>query len=366
MKTKKMKTKNKIKKIKKFETVDIEEFYDSKGENPFSTDIILLTPTETELIKYCSHALKKTAPEVVQNIEHHVEIGRELAKDISHFPSLLRRWTFNDEVQTQHTLAESLLEHRDGDKMLHLPTKATLGKGFLVAKFHSFAALTRVAKMHGFPPEVSNKINNNCLNILFTLMAEDVYLSLLDDTSLSIDIRREIAYSLLILWEHRTDQKVEDIAPVLNAVWKARRKIAPAFGTMVGTSELLLLSIEMDEQWRRFISSRLGDSDVSAAMEEYLFGISYEKIQKIKKILKEKGITAVNRDEVANLLGEKIPSCNDEDYRTFYQLYSIRRDDAAVRKRMNLPGPHQTLEAHYTKFIMECNKERQENDPSAK
>ena len=224
------------------------------------------------------------------------------------------------EVQTQHTLAESLLEYREGDKTLHLPTKAVLGKGFLVAKFHAFAAITKLHSIQNFLKR-NSKLNNATLAILFTIMVEDVYLNLLDDLSIPIDIRRQIAYSLIILWEHRIDQTVIDVAPVLDSVWRARRKIAPAFGTMVGTSELLLLSIEMDDQWRDFILKKLSEKDVSFAMQEFLFALSHEQIQKLKTILKEQGINAINRDEVYTFLKQKPSSFYDEDPRSFYLLY---------------------------------------------
>ena len=105
------------------------------------------------------------------------------------------------------------------------------------------------------------------------------------------------------------------------------------------------------------------------ALEEFLFGLSYEEIQRVKNILKDKGISAIGREEVAAFLGK--PSIQDiglssEDPRQFYLDYSLRRDNARARLRMDLPGPHTTLEDHYMRFIMEKNKEKQYNDAYAK
>ncbi len=350
-----------------FTPVNIDEFYDEAARNDaFSTDIIVLTENESELVRMLSDRLKTISPETLEGISNRIADVKRLAADIARFPSLLHKQTLSSEVQTQHTLAESLLQQRDGDKTLHLPTKAILGKGFLVAKFHAFTAITKIAVNSKFPEEEIQRLNNATLNIMFTIMVEDVYLSLLDDLTIPIDIRRQIAYSLIILWEHRSDQNVADVAPVLDAVWRARRKLAPAFGTMVGTSELLFLSIEMDDQWRQFIMSRLSDNDVSCAMQEYLFGLSHEQIQTLKQILREKGIAAIGRDEVSSFLGQKVLSIYDEDPRSFYLLYSVRRENAKSRKRMNLHGPHQTLEDHFMRFILERNKEKQHNDIYAK
>jgi len=158
------------------------------------------------------------------------------------------------------------------------------------------------------------------------------------------------------------------MAPVLESVWNARSRLAPAFGTMVGTSELLLLSIEMDDTWRRFIATQTGDRDVSMALEEFLFGLSYEDIQRVKNILKDRGISAIGRHEVAAFLDkedELETTFDDADPRSFYLGYSVRRDNAKARLRMNQPGPHHTLEDHYMKFILEENKEKQLKDGNA-
>lgn len=351
-----------------FTPVDIEEFYDTKAENDakFSTDIVVLTAEESRLVKEALDTLKEISPETYEVLSNRISDIQRLAASIAHFPSLLQRQTLSKEIQTQHTLVESLLYQRDGDNMLHLPAKAVLGKGFLVAKFQTFSSIVRIARQSGFPEKLTSNLQTAVHTLMFTIMAEDVYMNLLEDHSIPVDIRRQIAYSLVILWEHRSDQNIADMAPVLAAVWEARRKLAPAFGTMVGTSELLLLSIEMDDQWRKFISEKMGITEVVTAMEEFLFGLSHEQIQKLKNILKERGISAISRDEAAQFLGADFLHFHGDDPRNFFLLYSIRRKNANARKRMNIQGPHATLEDHYMRFILEQNKEKQYNDVYAR
>ena len=190
-----METEKKID-IDDFTHVNVEEFYDEElSDNAFSTDIVFLTEHESYLIKCVSDRLKLISPETLAGVENRFADVRRLARDIARFPSLLSKQILTSEVQTQHTLAESLLEYREGDKTLHLPTKAILGKGFLVAKFHAFAAVTKIAQHSNLPQNEIQKLNNATLAILFTIMVEDVYLNLLDDLSIPIDIRRQIAYS---------------------------------------------------------------------------------------------------------------------------------------------------------------------------
>jgi hypothetical protein len=195
---------------------------------------------------------------------------------------------------------------------------------------------------------------------MFTLMAEDVYMSLLDDPNLNPDVRRDIAESLAELWEHRLDQHVTSVAPVLDAVWTVRDKIAPNFGTMIGTSELLLLTIALDDTWQKFISNRLANPDVGAALEEFLFGLSHEDISFIRKELKARGMSAIGRDEVPGIVGHKAALSN-EDPRIFYRAYTQRRNNADARKRLGSPGPKKTLEDHYMQFIFEQSREQQKH-----
>lgn len=214
--------------------------------------------------------------------------------------------------------------------------------------------------------KLAQDMANETISAMFSLLAEDVYLNLIRDNTQPEEFRREWALSLLLLWEHWNDQTAETVAPVLQEVWAARRKLAPAFGTMMGTSELLLISMQMNEQWIQFIKNKMGDTGVSQAMEEFLFGISFEQITKLRSILREKGIAAIGRDEVSNFLGQHVKADAGLDYRDFYSMYTIRRDNARSRKRLNLNGPHKTIEDYFIQFVTEQNQEKQKNDTFAK
>lgn len=346
-----------------FTSIDIEEFFGSEEKKEeFSTELVVLSQNEAAVLAKLIHFLKDDAPDTLMGIMDRFADMERLVANITHFPSLLERQIIMGETRTQHTLIEGLLTHRDGDKMLHLPSKAILGKGFLVAKYHTFIAMYRIAVNAGMDPKDAQEVYNAASTILFTIMVEDVYLDLIDDQSIAIDIRRQIAFSLIVLWEHRYDQNVSDVAPVLQTVWEARRNLAPAFGTMVGTSELLLISIQMDETWTAFLRERLSDKDVSQAMEEFLFGLSYEQIQTLRRILRERGIAAIGRDEISTFLEQEIKIDVASDLRDFYMQYTVRRDNARTRKRLQIQGPHNTLEDHYMRFVLERNKEKQEND----
>lgn len=319
----------------------------------------ILTEYEKTLIDELMTLVKEVTPDKVEILETRLSDLSHLSESISRFPSLLERRVFTDSVGTPESLIDSLIRNPDpGDPIFQLPSKATLGKGFLISKTHTLASLTKLSVQVNAPIELTQKLNNLTVESMSSLLVEDVYLSLIRDDMLRIEYRREWAQSLLLLWEHWTDETAAYVAPVLQKLWNARRQLAPAFGTMMGTSELFLISVQMDEDWMAFIKQKLGDASFSQAMEEFLFGISHEQITKLKLILKEKGIPAIGRDEVSSFLHQRLIADKEMDYRDFYSLYTVRRDNARARKSLGLQGPHNTIEDYFVQFITDREKSK--------
>lgn len=349
--------------------VDIGLFYDNvqSSENQQDAGIAILTKEEETLYNELIQLVKERDPERVVILETRMADLKRLASAIAHFPSLLERHDLTGGIRTPQLLIDSMIKHQEkNDTTLHLPSKSILGKGFIVSKIHTFSSMAKIAARIDAPKELTQALQSETTTLMFTLMAEDVYLNLINDAEQPMEFRREWASSLLLLWEHRNDQTIESVAPVLESVWTARRKLAPAFGTMMGTSELLLISIQMGEQWIQFVKQRLGDSGVAQAMEEFLFGISYEQILQLRSILRTKGIAAIDRDEVSTFLGEHVKTDAGLDYRDFYSMYTVRRDNARARSRIKIDGPKKTLEDYFIQFVTEQNKEKQNNDTFAK
>ena len=322
------------------------------------SDIIALNNNERELINRFFEAMRERAPEATEEIAAIIMDLERLSAAVSRYPSMYEQSTLSGEQRSISTLIDALCRVDEYGKTLFLPTKAILGQGFLVAKFHAFAAISKVAKTSGLSEESIAELRQATVNVMFTLMAEDVYMSLLNDSTLRGDIRHKVAEALAELWEHRLDACATRVAPVLDAIWTARRRIVPSFGTMIGTSELLRLSIELDESWTKFISERIAEPAVSAAMEEFIFGLSYEDISLIRRELRNRNQTAISKDEVERIIGHETESKTEEDPRVFYQAYSKRRSNANARKKMALNGPWKTLEDHYMQFIIEKNREQ--------
>jgi hypothetical protein len=75
---------------------------------------------------------------------------------------------------------------------------------------------------------------------------------------------------------------------------------------------------------------------------------------------------AIGRDEVAKYFGVHVKTDAGLDYRDFYSMYTLRRDNARARSRLNASGPQKTLEDYFIQFVMRFNKEKQKHDSFAK
>lgn len=317
-----------------------------------STDIVVLNNVEKDLVENAFKCLSKKNEAAVLEIGKKLMDLERMSAAISRFPSIHETSVLAGEERSQSTLIDNLCKTPPDSRTLSMPTKAVLGRGFLVAKFHTFSALTKLAIKYNFDETEIEKLRTATRDIMFTIMSEDVYISILDSNLLNKEKLAMVAEALVYLWEHRLDRNITNFAPVLTKVWTARDKIAPVFGTMLGTSELFLLSAELDDSWQEFMTKKLDFTPIEQALEEFLFGISYEDIIFVRKELVKKGIPVVSREGVATMLKCEFDFTN-LDPRIFYASYLQRRNNADARKRLGVEGPKNTLEDYYIAFIFE-------------
>ncbi|MBR1614820.1 MAG: hypothetical protein IJ673_04990, partial [Treponema sp.] len=122
-----------------FETVDLSEFFteEEKSAESAPTGIVVFTDKQQSLIDQLNSKLTEIHYNHFEQFEKRVGDLQKLAAAIANFPSLLERADLTVGSRTPQSLIESLIKStREGDTTLQLPSKATLGKGFLVAKLH--------------------------------------------------------------------------------------------------------------------------------------------------------------------------------------------------------------------------------------
>jgi hypothetical protein len=130
---------------------------------------------------------------------------------------------------------------------------------------------------------------------------------------------------------------------------------------MDGNTELLRISFDMDSEtdWEHFLKEESTNDNTRWALEEFLFGLSYEEILQVRSKLKLYGVSSVSHDEVRSYLDSKpvYSVVNDHDPKAIYDFFIERRDACLFRKTVSTPGPRHTLEEIYLKYriILETN-----------
>ncbi|MDR1238742.1 MAG: hypothetical protein LBK27_01380 [Treponema sp.] len=274
---------------------------------------------------------------------------RNLGAAVSEYPSVRETGFLQGVIRDEGKLLESLCKFSSSSHLLHIPTKVVASRSFLVAKFHALSLLARLVheKDEFFIP-----LRKVIFSIVCTLMAEEVYFSCLDDPFMSHDTKMNLAYDLISLWDSGTDPRAIHHLPALSALWIAWEAAPPSFGTMDGTSELLRITIDMENDWQGFLVEEANNEETRWALEEFLFGLSYEEIQQVRSRLTRFGVSAVNYDEIRSYLGSKpsFVSVRNADPRAIYDFFVNRRDTGLLRKRIAAPGPRRTLEEIYIKY----------------
>jgi hypothetical protein len=293
--------------------------------------------------------LETNCPSEIDQVRFRFKCLRDLGAAVSQYPSIRENRFLPGENRDREKFIEVLCSFSSSFRLLRIPAKIVATRSFLVAKFHAFSMLGYLVHEE---KELSAAVRNVIFSIICTLMADEVYFSCLEDPSFPLKIKGKLANDLITLWDRGTDPRVIRHLPALQALWAARDQAPPGFGTMDGTSELVRITMDMDEDWQEFISGETSDEETRWALEEFLFGLSFEEIRKVRNRLARFGVSAVGRDEVHSYLGSKplYTQVKDHDPRAVYDFFVERRDAGRFRKQFSVPGPRHTLEELYLKY----------------
>ena len=280
---------------------------------------------------------------------------RRLAEIFSHFPSILDQRSLGSAVHSMDTLIEVM--YRDGcEHTILLPTKVIVGRSFVVAKFNFFGFLINLCGRYETLEIYREELQRTWELVIFSLLIEDVYQVIIQPGGdYDPRIRRQAAVDLIHMWEYRFDQHVNDYAPTIVDLWRARKRIVPVFGTMLGTMELVGLSSLLPERWYEFIARYGEDEEVMHALEEFIFGLTYEDIVHVRERMAELDISAVDRNGLQTMLGvdNTIQEINSTDPREMYRFFQRRTRRMTERRLSNAPGPRKTLEEVFLAYLIE-------------
>ena len=318
----------------------------------------VLSEDEELLIGRIEDWLKEKNPQNHILVHERFRRLRNLGNAVFDYPSIKNIQYVRDILIDEHQLTESLLAFSAASQLLRTPAKVAALRSFLVAKFHAFSLLSRLTEGNDdlFAPAKAISFS-----VIFTLMAENVYFSCLEDPGFSSNTKSRLADDLIALWDSGTDLRSIRHLMALSSLWKARDSSPPSFGTMDGNTELLRISIDMgtETEWEDFLKEESTNDKTRWALEEFLFSLSYEEILQVRSRLKRYGVTSVSHTEVRSYLDTKpvFSPVNNHDPRAIYDFFIERRDACTLRKRVSAPGPLHTLEEIYLKYriILESN-----------
>lgn len=297
-------------------------------------------------------AQEELTPELRQSITGRFRELASLHALLRTLPKISCADRLNGRTRGPDTLVAELLRRDRGERLLYVPARATIGRTAAVIKAQAWAAMCRAlggasgSKTGVDLPDVQAEA------AVLELLTEDVYLSVLDGPA-SEAVRRLAALRLVALWDLRPEPALDPQAQALIAVWNSRANNPPAFGTLLGSSELVGLSLGLEKAWFEFAAACFEDKEVLASLEEFLFGLSYEELQQARLAVARKG--PLGKNDINLIFGahRDFPEAATDDPRDLYRFYEFRRRRSRVRSAAGLPGPQATLEEYYLQWSLE-------------
>lgn len=277
-----------------------------------------------------------------------------LADSISRYQSIFQDQHLGLHQRTVETLVENLCAHPDLNLVLNTPTKAVLGRGFSIAKINFFLLMSYLCNdnegLCSKLEEIADIITHN----VFSIMTEDVFTSIIADTSVDTGTRMEAGYFLARIWEHRVYRGVDEISPVLTNLWKTRRHFIPAYGTMAGISEIATFCARSDPEWDSFIEDDDFTDDTLESLREYLMGLTHEEMLSVQDYMERNSISSFSHEKINEMLGrsKSYMMINYDDPREIYHFYARRRENAVFRKKSGISGPSKTIEEYLICYMI--------------
>ncbi len=318
------------------------------------TDIVVFTGEENDLILTILDIIRMKKPEEAEYITGRYTSLQDLAKTVSSYPSFHSTRTIGNSTFSMESLITMICKMDFADQLMYVPTKVILGRSFVVAKINFILMLKyeadSIRKLKKYTSQIEELVTLN----IFALMSEEVYLSLIQEEDIDMEIKTRAAVRLMNIWEYRLSQSAEDYAPMLSSLWKSRKHLSPIYGTMMGMTEMLQMAKNIDPVWFDFLGNSGNDESVFQALEEFLFNLTYEELNSVREMMHEKNISAINKKNIENLLhiDHFYSTFQGADPREMLRFFKQRKKNAIYRNRARVAGPVKTIEEHILLFML--------------
>ena len=314
--------------------------------------IVLLKKSEEKILDELIQIIEDSENELLLEFMTKNRAGLEnLAKAISFYPTITGITKLGTSVRNIESLITQLSNKDENDFKFNIPTKAILGKSYLIAKFNFFYSFKRL--MIDIPKlkEKEKKIDRITFDIIFTIMVEEVFISIIMDDNCEEKSKKKISYLLIELWEYRLGHGMKFIDEILFKLWDARDTLIPVFGTLRGTTEMFQLFMKIDPRIANYVKSE----EETYALKEFIFGLSFEELEKINKHMEFSGQTVMSEFDILKFLKKDLIKLCSKDHgpKEFYSFFLQRKNNARHRKFSNLTGPKRTLEEIIIKKLID-------------
>lgn len=271
------------------------------------------------------------------------------AADLVQKSPLLGSWETRRMSQNGESLVDLLCAVPEWDLDLHVPVRVVFGQSYLVAKINFLKSvkygLERVQASEALQDRVELELGQS----IYSKLAEELFLSLVTDGRGQRRVKVAAARALFRIWQDRLQAEINDFAPVLESVWRARNKLRPVIGTTLGTQEFFRLLRECsDTRFLEYFEDDVPEEQVQA-FEEFLFGLSWEQLSELRERMESERTSVLSREEAeAYVHHPESWAPYGDGPQALYTSYKKRRVKAQYRVLTESPGPRKTAE----EFVM--------------
>ncbi len=293
-----------------------------------------------------------------------------LRQVVTSYPSIVVPHKVAGQPRDVYTLTDAICSSNPYSIEAYMPTRAVVGRSYLVAKFNFFRLLSKIVRYHldeGKEKEgLIKELHMFTLEAVFTVIAEDILISIASDHRLNIDLRRKSTYLLADLWEHRTSRSVKDFFPFLESIWSAKTRIKITYGTLSGTTEILALMREgcASEVIDYFTREQISDNERNALLE-LVFNSTYEELETMRKWMKVHDQHVLSPSDVAMIFNVPLSRLHQtiSTPKDMFFTFRERQVMSYHRSMQDLPGPKRTAEEYLMIYFLDQNRIEPPDEP---
>ncbi len=303
-----------------------------------------------QLVDKAISCLARHDAEAARTMRAEFERLADIARMAKNFPPLLNGKDEGANGFSADRLVHVLCSIDTGMSSLNMPVRAVMGSAFLTGKVQLFNALHE--HLERYPnsdhEELSRAVKAQLSKSIYTMLLASLLWDVVRNQANPVAIRERSATELVRLWESPERLSVADFFPVLEAVWNARNRVEVKYGALMGVTEFFQLIREAcPVLFLSYFTREDIPDEERDAFEEFLFGIPGEELDRLRKVMLEKGVNVIDQKFASSTL--KLPSGRAPASGTPQALYAShrRRQRAAELRRLTgFPGPKNTAEGY--------------------